>query len=77
MEFRIIQTQVKYFLLDVAKDYFGAKIGTGLINNAYTRIRECNNLLEDIDVKGASLDKTFRDRAKGKCIICALFSILI
>lgn len=51
---------------DVAKDYFGAKIGTGIINNAYTRIRECNNLLEDIDVKGASLDKTFRDRAKGQ-----------
>ncbi|MBB4802224.1 hypothetical protein HNP37_002297 [Flavobacterium nitrogenifigens] len=51
---------------DVAKDYFGAKIGAGLVNNAYTRIRECNNLLEDIDVKGASLDKTFRDRAKGQ-----------
>ena len=51
---------------DVAKDYFGAKIGTGIVNNAYTRIRECNNLLEDIDVKGASLDKTFRDQAKGQ-----------
>ncbi|SHL96005.1 RagB/SusD family nutrient uptake outer membrane protein [Flavobacterium chilense] len=51
---------------DAAKDYFGAKIGTGLVNNAYTRIRECNNLIEDIDVKGASLDKTFRDRAKGQ-----------
>lgn len=51
---------------DVAKDYFGAKIGTGIINNAYTRIRECNNLLTDIDVKGASLDKTFRDQAKGQ-----------
>ncbi|KOP38387.1 RagB/SusD family nutrient uptake outer membrane protein [Flavobacterium sp. WLB] len=51
---------------DVAKDYFGAKIGTGLVNNAYTRIRECNNLIEDIDVKGASLDKTFRDQAKGQ-----------
>jgi starch-binding outer membrane protein, SusD/RagB family len=53
-------------IADVAKDYFGAKIGTGIINNAYTRIRECNNLLTDIDVKGASLDKTFRDRAKGQ-----------
>ena len=51
---------------DVAKDYFGAKIGTGIVNNAYTRIRECNNLLEDIDVKGANLDKTFRDQAKGQ-----------
>jgi len=51
---------------DVAKDYFGAKIGTGIVNNAYTRIRECNNLLEDIDVKGAALDKTFRDQAKGQ-----------
>ena len=51
---------------DVAKDYFGAKIGTGIVNNAYTRIRECNNLLEDIDVKGASLDQTFRDQAKGQ-----------
>ena len=49
-----------------ASAYFGAKIGTGITNSPYNRIRECNNLLEDIDVKGATLDKTFRDQAKGQ-----------
>ena len=49
-----------------ANAYYGAKIGTGITNSPYNRIRECNNLLEDIDVKGASLDKTFRDQAKGQ-----------
>lgn len=49
-----------------ANAYYGVKIGTGLTNSPYNRIRECNNLLEDIDVKGANLDKTFRDQAKGQ-----------
>ncbi|MEN2398988.1 RagB/SusD family nutrient uptake outer membrane protein [Flavobacterium sp. MC2016-06] len=49
-----------------ANAYYGLKIGTGINNTPYNRIRECNNLLEDIDVKGASLDKTFRDQAKGQ-----------
>lgn len=49
-----------------ANGYYGAKIGTGILNHPYNRIRECNNLLEDIDVKGATLDKTFRDQAKGQ-----------
>jgi len=49
-----------------ANGYYGAKIGTGISNQPYNRIRECNNLLEDIDVKGAVLDKTFRDQAKGQ-----------
>ncbi|WP_100433680.1 RagB/SusD family nutrient uptake outer membrane protein [Flavobacterium sp. 1] len=51
---------------DLASGYYGVKISTSINNNPYTRIRECNNLLEDIDVKGAALDKTFRDRAKGQ-----------
>ncbi|MEP6804551.1 MAG: RagB/SusD family nutrient uptake outer membrane protein [Flavobacterium sp.] len=49
-----------------ANAYYGAKIGTGIVNSPYNRIRECNNLLEDIDIKGATLDKTFRDQAKGQ-----------
>lgn len=51
---------------DAASGYYGNKLGSGLTNNPYTRIRECNNLLEDIDVKGSNLDKTFRDQAKGQ-----------
>lgn len=55
-----------FFRSDDASAYYGAKIGTGIVNSPYNRIRECNNLLEDIDVKGANLDKTFRDQAKGQ-----------
>ena len=51
-----------------ASGYYGLKIGTGLNQglNPYGRIRECNLLLQDIDVKGANLDKVFRDQAKGQ-----------
>jgi len=49
-----------------AGNYYGLKLGSGVNNTAYNRIRECNILLEDIDVKGANLDKTFRDQAKGQ-----------
>lgn len=51
-----------------ASGYYGLKIGAGLNqgSNPYGRIRECTILLQDIDVKGANLDKTFRDQAKGQ-----------
>lgn len=51
-----------------ASGYYGQKLGAGLNQglNPYGRIRECSWLLQDIDVKGASLDKVFRDQAKGQ-----------
>lgn len=49
-----------------ASTYYGAKLSTSINNHPYNRIRECNAFLEEIDVKGSNLDKTFRDRAKGQ-----------
>ena len=49
-----------------ASGYYGAKLTTSINNHPYNRIRECNAFLEDIDVKGSNLDKTFRDQAKGQ-----------
>lgn len=49
-----------------ASGYYGAKLTTSINNHPYNRIRECNGFLEDIDVKGGNLDKTFRDQAKGQ-----------
>lgn len=49
-----------------ANGYFGLKLATSINNTPYNRIRECNVFLEDIDVKGSNLDKTFRDQAKGQ-----------
>jgi hypothetical protein len=49
-----------------ASGYYGAKPTTSMVNNPYSRIRECNIILQDLDVKGASLDKAFRDRIKGQ-----------
>ncbi|MFG4003063.1 RagB/SusD family nutrient uptake outer membrane protein [Flavobacterium aquidurense] len=49
-----------------ASGYYGAKLTTSINNTPYNRIRECNAFLEDIDVKGGNLDKTFRDQAKGQ-----------
>lgn len=46
--------------------YYGTKLENKLKNEPYHRIRDCNALLEDIDVKGANLDEDYRDRAKGQ-----------
>lgn len=49
-----------------ASGYFGTKPSTSMKNEPYSRIRECNEILGDLDVKGANLDKTFRDQVKGQ-----------
>lgn len=46
--------------------YYGTTLTSSTVNNSYSRIRDINGFLRDIDVKGASLDKTFRDQAKGQ-----------
>ncbi len=51
---------------DDATNYFGTKLEDKIKNEPYNRIRDCNSFLEEVDVKGSSLDKTFRDRAKGQ-----------
>ncbi|HEX8016591.1 MAG TPA: RagB/SusD family nutrient uptake outer membrane protein, partial [Flavobacterium sp.] len=49
-----------------ASTYFGTSLGASITNVPYNRIRDINAFLRDIDVKGASLSKTFRDQAKGQ-----------
>lgn len=49
-----------------ASGYYGTKPSTSMKNEPYSRIRECNEILEDLDIKGANLDKTFRDQIKGQ-----------
>lgn len=49
-----------------ASGYYGTKPSTSMKNEPYSRIRECNEILGDLDIKGANLDKTFRDQIKGQ-----------
>lgn len=51
---------------DDASGYYGTKLENKVKNEPYHRIRDCNSLLEEIDVKGANLDKEFRNQAKGQ-----------
>ncbi|PXY41798.1 RagB/SusD family nutrient uptake outer membrane protein [Flavobacterium cheongpyeongense] len=46
--------------------YYGTTITSSTVNNPYSRIRDINGFLRDIDVKGASLSQAFRDKAKGQ-----------
>ncbi|QIK55694.1 RagB/SusD family nutrient uptake outer membrane protein [Dysgonomonas sp. HDW5B] len=46
--------------------YFGAQLVANPQNHPYTRIRNCNILIEKMDVVGASLPETFRNNAKGQ-----------
>ncbi|UGU15757.1 RagB/SusD family nutrient uptake outer membrane protein [Sinomicrobium kalidii] len=51
---------------DDASGYYGTKLENKVKNEPYHRIRDCNSLLEEIDVKGANLDEEFRNQAKGQ-----------
>jgi len=46
--------------------YYGKALGGSVKNEPYDRIRDINSFLGNIDTKGASLDQTYRDRAKGQ-----------
>lgn len=46
--------------------YYGQPLDAKVKNEPYHRIRDCNVLIADIDSKGASLDETYRNRAKGQ-----------
>ena len=46
--------------------YFGKALGSSVTNNAYTRIRNCNILLRDIDASSVSQDT--KDKAKGQAL---------
>ena len=50
-----------------APKYFGAKMGTSVSNNTWTRIRQINLFLENIDVYGEGfISKNWRDNLKGQ-----------
>ena len=46
--------------------YFGDRLGSSVRNNAYTRIRNCNILLRDID--NATVSTETKQRAKGQAL---------
>ncbi|MBK0370887.1 RagB/SusD family nutrient uptake outer membrane protein [Flavobacterium agrisoli] len=46
--------------------YYGKSLSDKTQNDPYNRIRDCNSFLAEIDVKGADLDQTFRNRCKGQ-----------
>ncbi|WP_281337056.1 RagB/SusD family nutrient uptake outer membrane protein [Flavobacterium eburneipallidum] len=46
--------------------YYGTTLGSTLRNEPYTRIKDCNFLLEKLDVVGAALPQAFRNAIKGQ-----------
>ena len=46
--------------------YYGTTLSATLSNSPYTRIRDINSFLENVDSKGAGLDATYRNQAKGQ-----------
>jgi hypothetical protein len=51
---------------DVPTGYYGTKLENKVKNEPYHRIRDCNNLLENIDSKGVNLTQEYRNHAKGQ-----------
>ncbi|WP_149206893.1 RagB/SusD family nutrient uptake outer membrane protein [Flavobacterium johnsoniae] len=49
-----------------ASAYYGTPLADAVKNEPYNRIRDCNSMLENIDIKGANLSQVFRNRIKGQ-----------
>lgn len=49
-----------------ADTYFGSKLSTSLSNNPYTRIRNCNEVLEGVAMYGSTLTPSVAKQAKGQ-----------
>lgn len=61
-----INPNLTYTAATNADTYYGAALPAGTTNNAYTRIRMANFLLQNIDVIGAALPASFRATSKGQ-----------
>lgn len=46
--------------------YYGTPLADAIKAEPYNRIRDCNGMLEKLDVLGANLSQVFRDRIKGQ-----------
>ena len=62
----LINPTISYINASDGDAYYGTRLEDKINNNPYTRIRDCNTLLDNIDVKGANLDAKFRDQIKGQ-----------
>lgn len=51
---------------DDGSGYYGRTLVENPANDPYNRIRDCNVMLERIDVDGANLSETFRNQIKGQ-----------
>ncbi|WBL24667.1 RagB/SusD family nutrient uptake outer membrane protein [Zunongwangia sp. HGR-M22] len=51
---------------DEGSGYYGTRLENKLKNEPYHRIRDINSLLEEIDIKGETLDEDFRAGIKGQ-----------
>ena len=63
---RYIDPTINLVTADETSAYYGTRLENKLKNEPYHRIRDCNVLIEDIDVKGANLDEEYRNTAKGQ-----------
>jgi starch-binding outer membrane protein, SusD/RagB family len=51
---------------DDCSQYYGAKLATNVTNSPYTRIRNCNFVINDIDQLGTNVSDSYKKTAKGQ-----------
>ena len=62
----LINSTINYTEAVNGSGYYGTTLSATVKNEPYHRIRDINSFLENIDSKGASLDITYRNQAKGQ-----------
>lgn len=61
-----INPNENYVDADYGSAYYGTKLEAKIKNEPYNRIRDCNQLIENIDSEGANLEEVVRNNAKGQ-----------
>ncbi len=62
----LINSTINYTEAVNGSGYYGTTLSATVKNEPYHRIRDINSFLENVDSKGAGLDVTFRNQAKGQ-----------
>ncbi|MCH4551665.1 RagB/SusD family nutrient uptake outer membrane protein [Aestuariibaculum lutulentum] len=62
----LINSTITLTTANEGSGYYGTKLEAKVKNEPYHRIRDINAFLEEVDVKGASLDEDYRATAKGQ-----------
>jgi len=66
MSNKLVNPKEELITSDDGNDYYGDRLGEKVVNNSYTRIRNCTFVIDNLDEKGIKISESFKKTAKGQ-----------